>query len=80
MEPWWETPVRNGIRKRNQLAKKVCTGEMYEEGGVLGWHLVFSGTSTQLHACTWLLPQGLLSLRRARDMLESFPKLARLTG
>lgn len=79
MEPWWDPPVRNGIRERSQLVKKVYTGSKFE-GAMLGWPLVFSATSTQLHAHTWLLPQGLPPLREARDILISFPKSARLTG
>lgn len=49
-------------------------------GLALAWPLVISMTSTQLHARTWLLPQGLPSLREARDILKSFPEFARLTG
>lgn len=51
-----------------------CSAEL-----ALRWPLLFSVISTQLHAHTWLLPQGLPPLREARNILKSFPKFARLT-
>lgn len=83
MEPRWDPPVRNGIGERSLLVKKGlhweevwrrCSAEL-----ALGWPLLFSVISTQLHAHTWLLPQGLPPLREARNILKSLPKFARLT-
>lgn len=82
MEPRWDPPVKWDRREKAAGEKGLhweevgrrCSAEL-----ALGWPLLFSVISTQLHAHTWLLPQGLPPLREARNILKSFPKFARLT-